>query len=82
MRSGRLGQKEAHEGKGQAGAAAHDVVAVLPRRAQALQQLVQPRARQLVQLRARLPQQPASSVMVTQKLDNGSGHCGPNYCPL
>ena len=37
VRPGRLGQKEAHEGQGQAGAAANNVVAVLPRRAQALQ---------------------------------------------
>ena len=59
MRPCRLGQEEAHKGEGQAGAAADDVIPMLPGRAQAPQQFVQPGARQLVQVRSSLPQKPA-----------------------
>ena len=61
VRPGRLGQEEAHKGEGQTSAPPDNVIPVLPRRAQVLQQLMQPPPRQLVQLCAWLPQQPALS---------------------
>lgn len=54
-----LGEEEGDEGEGEAGGSAHDVVAALPRRMHPLQQRPQPPARQPVQRRRALPQQPA-----------------------
>ena len=59
MRARRFGEEEAHQGEGQARAAPHDVIAVLPARPDSAQQLAQPLARQLIELRPGLAQQPA-----------------------